>query len=107
MAVRHAVITLDFAAVDAGVSQQAIKQRTTAGTRFTIDHTHALARDVFNLSEAFGIAWRNHQSFFPVREGDHTEVLIRKLLSDVRKVEFAGPGIFEVRAGDVNLPFLQ
>ena len=40
-------------------------------------------------------------------ECDDAEVLVRKFLAKIRQVELTSLGIFEVRAGNMDLPFFQ
>src|SRR5216684_3273930 len=62
---------------------------------------------MFNFTHTLRISGRDDQTFLPPRKRDDAEIFVRKLLADVRQVEFSGSGVLEMRTRDVDLALLE
>src|SRR5258707_15428462 len=104
---RDPIVALSFACANAGLLDQFVQQCAAPRAEFTIHDPDTSSRQVLGLQHVFWVSWRYDQSLFPSRKRHHDNLLVRKLLTDIRHVELARSRIFEMRSRDVNLSFLE
>ena len=102
-----AIISADSARIDSGVGEQLVQKIAAAGPWLTVDEGDILLSEVLDLPNAFRISAPQDQAFFPGGERHHHHVACGELTANEGQIEFAGARVFEVRAGDVDLAFLE
>jgi len=107
MTVGDTIISLDLLPADSGLLQKFVQQPATSRAGFSIHEPDILTCQILRFANPLRISYGDDEAFLPTRKCDHAEVLVRELLANVRQIELACLGIFEMRTGDVNLPFAK
>ena len=95
------------AGLDAELSQACVEQPAGACAGLAVHDLDVGARQVFDAANGFGISVRGDDSFFPNRERDHRDRLLRKAAADLGEVGFAAAFVPKVRPGDVRQPSFE